>query len=163
MIVLIRNLIKFCIVNPFLVFLMLIPSVIFAKSPENMNSVVGCWQTVDAKTHELSSIIEIKPSGKYFIGTIVKTYPQPGEKPSLCKHCKGDDKNKPTLGLTIIKNMICTPSYCSHGTILDPRHGSVYHATMQLIKGGEFIKVRGYIGIPLLGRTVVWHRVSLPK
>ncbi|MCX7120463.1 MAG: DUF2147 domain-containing protein [Gammaproteobacteria bacterium] len=163
MIVSIKSLIKFFGVNLFLIFLMTFSSVIFAQSLGDNGSVAGCWQTVDEKTHTLSSVIEIKPSGKYFIGTIVKTYPKPGEKPSRCVNCKGDAKNKPTLGLTIIHNMICASGHCSHGTILDPRDGKIYHASLQLINGGEFIKVRGYIGIPLLGRTVIWHRVATPK
>ena len=69
-------------------------------------------------------------------------------------------KNKPILGLTIIKNMVCGAEFCAKGTILDPRNGDLYHATMKLVNQGQQLKVRGYLGISLFGKTVVWNRVS---
>jgi len=45
----------------------------------------------------------------------------------------------------------------SGGSIYDPGNGSSYHCTMELLASGD-LKVRGYIGVPLLGRSQVWTR-----
>ena len=127
----------------------------------NTQSVVGYWQTIDGKTQKPSSIIQILQHKQFFMGKIVKTFPLPGEQKSkLCIACSGNQKNKPILGLTIINNMVCQPGSCAHGTILDPRNGKLYHATIRLINSGQQLKVHGYVGMPLFGKTVIWQRVS---
>jgi uncharacterized protein (DUF2147 family) len=44
------------------------------------------------------------------------------------------------------------------GTIYDPKTGNTYSGSMEL-EGPETIKVRGFVGISLIGRTDVWTRV----
>ena len=44
------------------------------------------------------------------------------------------------------------------GTIYDPKTGNTYSGSMEL-EGPETIKVRGFVGISLMGRTDVWIRV----
>lgn len=43
------------------------------------------------------------------------------------------------------------------GTVYDPRNGKTYSSTMTLISAKE-LEVRGYVLIPLFGRTVTWKR-----
>jgi len=149
-------LIKLCVTSLFFV---IFATNAFALTAVNTNSVVGYWQTIDGKTKKPSSIIEIQQQGQFFEGKIVKTFSVPGKKrTTLCTTCTGSQKNKPILGLTIIKNMQCVPGSCAHGTILDPRSGKIYHATMELINNGQELKVRGYVGMPLFGKTVIWKR-----
>ncbi|MES1190936.1 MAG: DUF2147 domain-containing protein [Steroidobacter sp.] len=55
----------------------------------------------------------------------------------------------------------------SGGTIYDPDSGSTYKCKLQLRDDGA-LKVRGYIGFSLLGRTQIWTRytgtsMDLPK
>ncbi|MEX2015418.1 MAG: DUF2147 domain-containing protein, partial [Candidatus Hydrogenedentales bacterium] len=50
------------------------------------------------------------------------------------------------------------------GTIYDPNNGKTYkcvikYAKDETVQGGEKLDVRGYIGVPALGRTTVWTRV----
>ena len=47
----------------------------------------------------------------------------------------------------------------SGGRILDPEDGNTYKCKIALNKDGT-LKLRGYIGIPALGRTQTWHRVA---
>jgi uncharacterized protein (DUF2147 family) len=46
------------------------------------------------------------------------------------------------------------------GDILDPNNGKVYHVKLTLTDGGNKLDVRGYIGVPILGRTQTWSRVE---
>ena len=48
-------------------------------------------------------------------------------------------------------------SHWSNGTIYDPDSGRTYSAKLQLIDP-EHLKVRGFIGFSLLGRSQVWTR-----
>jgi len=47
----------------------------------------------------------------------------------------------------------------SGGAIYDPANGSTYRCSAQL-EGNDRLRIRGYIGIPLLGRTTTWIRVG---
>ncbi len=124
------------------------------------STVIGKWVTFDKKSHKVSSIISIRRRGAYVTGRIIKTYAIPGEKRlTRCQHCRGDRRNKPILGLDIIRGMRCQKGRCYGGTILDPRDGKVYRANMRLINRGRSLKVRGYIGVSLFGKTVVWERL----
>lgn len=49
----------------------------------------------------------------------------------------------------------------SGGWIYDPESGSTYKSAMHLLANGT-LQVRGYIGIPLLGRSQVWTRPVPP-
>lgn len=140
------------------------PTFVFASTNIDPHSVSGNWITIDGKTKKSSSIIHIEKKGLFYTGKIIKTFPVPGDKTStICMKCKGDEHNKPILGLEIIQHMVCNGGACRDGLITDPRDGKVYHAEMKLIKGGYYLKVRGYVGIPLFGKTVVWQRaISAP-
>ncbi|MEO1367538.1 MAG: DUF2147 domain-containing protein, partial [Acidobacteriota bacterium] len=45
----------------------------------------------------------------------------------------------------------------SGGTIYDPNNGKTYSCTLEL-EGADTLKVRGYIGVSLFGRTERWTR-----
>lgn len=47
------------------------------------------------------------------------------------------------------------------GAVYDPDSGNTYHATMRLQADGS-LRLRGYIGISLLGRSEVWTRYTQP-
>ena len=42
--------------------------------------------------------------------------------------------------------------------ILDPDNGQVYRSKAHLTDGGSKLNVRGYVGVPLLGRSQIWTR-----
>ena len=44
------------------------------------------------------------------------------------------------------------------GEILDPENGKVYRAKMKLDGEGITLRVRGFIGFSLFGRTQIWIR-----
>jgi len=53
-------------------------------------------------------------------------------------------------------------AYWAGGTIYDPNNGSTYKCRMKLNADGN-LEVRGYIGVPILGRTAVWTRTKAPE
>ncbi|MBW8899632.1 MAG: DUF2147 domain-containing protein, partial [Massilia sp.] len=42
--------------------------------------------------------------------------------------------------------------------IVDPKNGKKYNCKLTLVEGGKAMNVRGYIGMPWIGRTQRWIR-----
>ena len=121
-------------------------------------SVIGKWKTIDDATGEAKSIVEVfSKSGKIYAKVV--DILDPATKNNLCKQCSGEDKNKPILGLIIIKGLSKDGSEYNSGEILDPKNGKLYKCTLSL-ESKDKLKIRGYIGFSLLGRTQYWHRVN---
>lgn len=143
------------ILPKFLLFFVLISSSLYAgKSP------VGNWRTIDDKDGKEKSVVEIyERNGKIF-GKIInlKNPNDENGKPKACSKCEGEDKNKPIVGLTIIKNLSKDGDEYSGGTILDPSNGKIYKCTIQVIEEGKKLKVRGFIGFSMMGRNQYWFR-----
>jgi len=129
---------------------------VFALSP------IGRWLTIDDATHQPRSVVTIWQSkdARYY-GKIDEIYLRQGEKPSdVCTECSGKWHNKPFVGIEIINGLKQTDAnQYADGTILDPHNGKTYRCRLTLEKNGKVLAVRGYIGIPLLGRTQIWQRI----
>ena len=122
---------------------------------------IGVWKTIDDKTNQPASLIKIEQVNGVLEGTIIKTFPKSGEPPLVyCNLCKDDRKDKPIIGMKIMTDLKQdqTGSW-SGGKILDPKEGEVYKVKITT-EDGKKMDVRGYIGIPLLGRTQVWYKVE---
>jgi len=52
------------------------------------------------------------------------------------------------------------PDHASGGSLYDPKSGKTYHGQMSL--DGSKLNLRGYIGIPLFGRSETWTRTAEP-
>lgn len=86
-------------------------------------------------------------------------FPAPGESADpKCVKCKGANHNAPVIGLLIMSGLRKDGDAYVDGVILDPDSGSTYRSKVQLLQEGKKLSVRGYIGIPALGRTQVWVR-----
>lgn len=122
--------------------------VLAAESP------VGTWQTVDDKTGKVRSEVQIYDEGGKLFGKITGlTEPlDKAGKPRVCTHCTGGDKDKPIVGLVIIRDLAASGSSFKGGTILDPEDGKTYKAEIWVEDGK--LKVRGYVG--LFYKTQTW-------
>jgi uncharacterized protein (DUF2147 family) len=120
--------------------------------------VTGKWKTIDDETGQAKSIVEIYEKDGKIYGKIVEIL-NPAKKEAKCTKCKGADKDKPILGLVIIKGLTKDDDEWTDGDILDPNKGKLYSCTISL-DGKDKLKVRGYLGVSLLGRTQVWQRVK---
>ncbi|MNF26248.1 hypothetical protein D3C84_68770 [compost metagenome] len=121
-------------------------------------SVLGRWRTIDDETGKPKSIIEIyEKSGKVY-GKVIEILEEENKK-KLCSNCSGEDKNKPILGMMIIKGLTKNGNEYSDGKILDPKNGNLYKCYISL-ESKDKLKVRGFYGIALIGRTQYWYRVK---
>ena len=126
------------------------------------DSPVGYWTTIDDDGKTPSSIVQIFPRGKKLFGKIVRLI-NPREKDPKCEACEGAKKNQRILGMEILRDFERDDDEWSGGYILDPRNGTEYKCYLQLLDGGKRLKVRGYVGIALLGRTQHWQRADAPE
>ncbi|WP_294819624.1 DUF2147 domain-containing protein [uncultured Flavobacterium sp.] len=120
--------------------------------------VTGKWKTIDDETGEPKSIVEIYEQNGKIYGKVVEIL-NPAKKNAKCTKCKGSEKDKPILGLVIIKGLTKDGSEWTDGDILDPNKGKLYSCTIEM-DGKDKLEVRGYMGISLLGRSQTWHRVK---
>jgi uncharacterized protein (DUF2147 family) len=120
---------------------------------------VGLWKNIDDKTGEPRALIRISVTNGEFIGRIEKLFLAPSEpQRPVCHHCQGELKNQPIVGMTILFGMKRDGNEYTGGRILDPANGKVYKSKMALTGDGSKLNVRGYVGMPMLGRTQVWLR-----
>ncbi|WP_348797230.1 DUF2147 domain-containing protein [Flavobacterium adhaerens] len=121
-------------------------------------TVLGKWKTIDDETGQAKSIVEIyEKSGKIY-GKIIDIVNVEKRK-ALCTKCSGDDKNAPILGLIVIKGLVKDGDEYNGGRILDPVNGEEYKCLIAL-EGKDKLKVRGFVGFSLIGRTQYWYRVK---
>ena len=129
--------------------------VLFTYSAQS-NSVEGIWITTDDVTgREKSEVLIYKDNGKLY-GKIINLL-LPEDKGKLCTKCKGEYKNKPIEGMIILNDLILEDGIWEDGTIIDPKSGKIYDCYLSLEKQNT-LKVRGYLGFSLLGRTQIWKR-----
>jgi uncharacterized protein (DUF2147 family) len=78
----------------------------------------------------------------------------------VCKECNDDRKDKPLLGLEIIRGAKKAEGkdVWEGGKILDPENGRNYTLRLTPIEGGKKLEVRGSFGP--FGRTQTWTRVQ---
>lgn len=96
-----------------------------------------------------------KQNGKY-IGTLVWTSIA-GAKDE--KNPDASLKKRTLKGVVILKDMTYDNGIWKNGTIYDPESGNTYKATIKLKSDGN-LTLRGYIGVPALGRNSVWTRTK---
>lgn len=119
--------------------------------------VTGKWKTIDDESGEAKSVIEIyEKSGKIY-GKVIEIF-DAKHRNDRCNDCPGEDTNKPILGLTVLKGLSKDGDEYNSGKIIDPKSGKVYKCFVTL-ESKDKLKVRGYIGFALLGRTQYWYRV----
>ena len=121
-------------------------------------SVEGKWATVDDETGEKKSIVSIEVMDGKLQGTIVELL-LPEDQGKLCVNCTGKKKNQPIQGMQIVNDLEKDGDEWSDGTILDPKNGKEYSCIISLEEANK-LKVRGYLGFSIIGRTQYWYRVE---
>jgi uncharacterized protein (DUF2147 family) len=121
---------------------------------------VGAWHTIDDETKEVKSEVQIVENGGVLSGKVTKLLRKEAKQDAVCDKCTDDRKDKPMLGLEIIRGAKKADGKAvwEDGKILDPEKGSTYSLRLTPIDGGNKLEVRGSIlGI---GRTQTWVRTQ---
>ena len=120
------------------------------------DSIEGTWITTDDETgNQKSEVLIFKENGKLY-GKITKLL-LPEDQGKKCINCKGKNKDQSIVGMLIINDLQLDDYSWEDGTILDPKSGKVYDCNIGF-EDSNTLKVRGYIGFSLLGRTQIWKR-----
>jgi uncharacterized protein (DUF2147 family) len=123
-------------------------------------TAAGVWKQID-ESGKVGALVTISEENGVFIGRLSRLFLDPGDDPNpICTECPGAKHNRPILGLTFIEGMKQSGLDYAGGTILDPETGKLYKASMSLDPGGARLTVRGYIGLPIFGRSQTWTRVQ---
>ena len=132
-------------------------ALLFGGLQMNAQSVFGKWKTIDDKTGKAKSVVEIFESNGKVFGKVVEIV-DPVKRDRKCEKCEGTDKNKPILGLVILKGLAKDGTEYNGGKIVDPETGNLYKCFIKL-QGKDKLEVRGYMGISLIGRSQTWIRL----
>jgi len=121
-------------------------------------SPFGVWKSIDDKTGEAKSNVEVYQKNGKLYGKVIKILT---DKPNAkCDDCKGDKKDQPVQGMVIIEGLQEAAGTWKNGTILDPENGNVYGCVIWLEEGKpNELKVRGKHWSGLY-RTQTWYRVK---
>jgi uncharacterized protein (DUF2147 family) len=142
-------------------FLAFIATAALAIAPAlaDSNSPAGLWKNIDDETGKPKALIRITESGGTLTGKIEQLFREPGEDQApKCDKCDGARKDQPIVGMTILSGLKKDGDEYAGGEILDPNNGKVYKSKLHLTDGGKKLSVRGYIGVPMLGRSQTWVR-----
>lgn len=126
--------------------------------------ILGVWATEKAEAH-----VEIAKGDKGYKGTIVwlkEPFYSESDSAGRAGEVKKDTENPDTslrdrsiVGLQIMEGFEYSGNdRWTSGTIYDPENGKTYECRMKLTPEGA-LKVRGYVGVSLFGRTSVWTPV----
>lgn len=140
-------------------------SITFTSLMTYAASIEGYWKSIDDRTGEQLSIVEIRKGadGRYH-GKIAYRYPVPGGAALInCTKCPPPYTNQPLLGLEILSGFKEDPDKRNayvDGKVLEAKSGKIYKAKANLSADGKRLRLRGYVGVSALGRTQVWIRTD---
>ncbi len=125
-----------------------------------LTNPAGLWRTVDDKTGEIRGTVRLSDDNGVIYGRIEQII-DPKAAGQSCVKCTDDRRNKPILGLDVIRGAHPDgPLQWSGGEILDPETGQTYRVTLRLEDEGRKLVVRGSIMGGMIGRSQTWIRAS---
>ena len=118
----------------------------------------GLWKTIDDETQQEKSFVRISEAGGVLSGKVERIV-DPSKQDSMCDKCTDDRKDKPVLGMVILRDLKKgDDGHWEGGSIVDPNNGKVYRARVRVIEVGKKLEVRGYIG-PFF-RNQIWLKAE---
>lgn len=137
-----------------LAMMLIMPS---AAHAAKAGDLLGKWYTPKKK-----ATIKISKKGSKYFGKIV-ALKEPKYKDGTVKVDKNNPDEKKRgrrlIGLNLLKNFIFKKGEWVNGTIYNPEDGKEYSCVIKLQKDGT-LKVRGYVGVRMLGKTQIWKRAK---
>ena len=130
-------------------------SVLITNMSVANDAIEGVWLTADG-----DGLIEIQWQDEQLSGVIAGSASDPQhEKPARYDDLNPDAdlRERPLLGLAIFTNLLPSGNNKWKGQVYDPNTGKTYQCTLTLVDA-DTLKLRGYIGFSLLGKTRMWTR-----
>ncbi len=123
---------------------------------QKLQNAVGHWQVIGSDGKPGGKVDTYLENGKLF-GRVTEV--RPGRTThDLCDKCSGEYKNQLILGMVILSNFHREGDDWVEGTVVDPENGKEYKGKIWAV-GSDKLRMRGFIGISLLGRTEEWVRI----
>ncbi len=124
-------------------------------SPKLQNAI-GHWQVVNSDGSPGGKVDTYLENGKLF-GRVTEV--RPGRTPKdVCDKCSGEYKNQLILGMVNMRDFHAEGDDWLGGTVVDPENGKQYKGKIWAVDK-DTLRMRGFIGISLLGRTETWTRL----
>jgi uncharacterized protein (DUF2147 family) len=139
-----------------LAFVTLLSSSAYAQ--DKADNIIGIWLTGGKEPAK----IQIYRSGEKFYGKIIwlKNSTENGKQRVDANNPDKAKRSTPIIGLVMLNGFrFDGDDEWKGGDIYDPESGKTYSSYMYL-KDKNTLKVRGYVGISLLGRTETWTRTN---
>ena len=122
-------------------------------------SPAGLWKTIDDDGKTEKSLVRISEHGGVLTGRIEKLLDPTAKADAVCDKCTDERKDKPIVGLTILRNLKKgDEGWWEGGDVTDPNNGKTYKARVRTTEDGKHLQMRGYVG-PFY-RTQTWIRVE---
>jgi uncharacterized protein (DUF2147 family) len=121
-----------------------------------LQNAIGHWQVVNSDGSPGGRVDTYLVDGKLF-GRVTEV--RPGRTPQdVCDKCSGKYKNQLIQGMVNMRGFHAEGDDWVDGTVVDPENGKEYKGKIWAV-GKDTLKMRGYVGISLLGRTESWVRL----
>jgi uncharacterized protein (DUF2147 family) len=119
-------------------------------------SATGLWKNEDAsfEVYEENGKLSAK------IVSLREPLAPDGREKTDVRNPDASKHSRPIIGLVFMTGFTpAGPGKWENGTIYDPKSGNTYSCNMEL-EGANTLKVRGYIGLSMIGRTEIWKRAD---
>lgn len=127
------------------------------------HSYSGFWVTYDGKSPLPRSIVKFTQKNNQVTGKNFLMFYTTDQPEKICKKCKGPYYHRNLIGLPIFKGHLNPKKIKQPCKIYNAGDGRHYSCYFLLSENGKMLTIRVYVGIPLFGRTLHWHRFPPKK
>ena len=137
------------------------PAIASEAGVQGADALAGCWLVEDGEAQvEIAACGEAELCGR--IVWLEEPLDEQGRVRRDVENGGAALRERPVLGLTILTRVPSVPNddgVWTDARIYDPKNGKTYKCKLELEADGR-LKLRGYIGFSLFGRTTRWTRVE---
>lgn len=134
-------------------------SFLFTSTFLESQTVVGKWKTYDIFDQKKEeSIVDLRIIKDSLYIKIEKIIPKE-HRLDICKRCTDHRKDQPITGMTILRGATLNNGIWKGAKILNAKNGKQYGCHISLV-GPDLLKIRGFVGYPIFGKTIYWTRVK---
>lgn len=127
------------------------------------DKIVGVYEVTETETGEVSKV-EIYKTGNTYGAKVVwlaEPYYPDGTLKTDIKNPDPNLRDTPADKIVLITGLQYNPDkeIWEKGKVYHPVHGKFYKVQMEF-KNEDTLSVRGYVGVPMVGMTVSWKKIS---